>query len=324
MASLQASIVTMHAVDEAIHESHSAVVLRSPDGIEATYAPSVGMVGCSLRHDGDELLGQRGGLAKYAASGSTFGIPLLHPWANRLGSLEYEAAGRRVTLDPESPLLRLDPNGMPIHGLLNASPLWTVAETAAGGDAASLSAVLDFGAHQKLLEAFPFPHALRIDVRLAGSTLAIETTLSATGDTAVPVSFGYHPYFTLPGVPRADWLIELPVNRRLLLDERMIPTGDSEPVDEPPGPLGERSFDDGYADLSRPAVFALEGGGRRIEVEFGDGYRFAQVFAPPGQELICFEPMTAPTNALASGRDLSLVQPGASFKAAFEVRVGRV
>ena len=41
----------------------------------AVFAPDVGMVGCSLRHRGEELLGQRGGLAKYRESGSSFSIP---------------------------------------------------------------------------------------------------------------------------------------------------------------------------------------------------------------------------------------------------------
>ena len=53
------------------------------DGLEATFVPSAGMVGCSLRHRGEELLGQRGGLRTYIEERSTMGIPLLHPWANR-------------------------------------------------------------------------------------------------------------------------------------------------------------------------------------------------------------------------------------------------
>src|SRR3954468_2872805 len=126
----------MHAIEKTVYEGFPALALRSPDGLEVTYAPGVGMVGCSLRHDGEELLGQRGGLAKYEASGSTFGIPVLHPWANRLAGLTYEAAGRRVTLDRESPLVRLDANGLPIHGLCAASPYWEVRESSADDQAA--------------------------------------------------------------------------------------------------------------------------------------------------------------------------------------------
>src|SRR3954462_6125392 len=108
----------MHAIGETTYDGYPAVALRSPDGLEATYAPGVGMVGCSLRHDGDELLGQRGGLARYEATGSPLGTPRPTPWANRLAGFDYEAAGKHVELDRPSPPLSFDPNGLPIHGLL--------------------------------------------------------------------------------------------------------------------------------------------------------------------------------------------------------------
>jgi galactose mutarotase-like enzyme len=57
-------------------------------------------------------------------------------------------------------------------------------------------------------------------------------------------------------------------------------------------------------------------------VTFGPGYPVAQVFAPPGRDLVCFEPMTAPVNALASGQGLRWVAPGAAFRAAFTIAVG--
>src|SRR5215210_6655886 len=115
------------------------------------------MVGCSLKHAGQELLGHRGGLARYEATGSTMGIPLLHPWANRLADLRYSVGDRTVEIDPDSPVIRTDPNGLPIHGVVNASPYWELLGTVADDSSARLSARLDFGAHPELLEAFPFP-----------------------------------------------------------------------------------------------------------------------------------------------------------------------
>ena len=46
----------------------------------------------------------------------------------------------------------------------------------------------------------------------------------------------------------------------------------------------------------------LPTGGRQIEVSFGQGFPYAQVYAPDDDDVIAFEPMTAPTNALVSGR----------------------
>jgi aldose 1-epimerase len=149
----------------------------------------------------------------------------------------------------------------------------------------------------------------------------VRTTVSATGDAEVPLAFGYHPYFALPGVPREQWEVSLPVRRRLVLDEHAVPTGATEPVEPFRGAIGDRTWDDGFDRLVPGEPFAVAGGGRRIEVAFGEGYPVAQVFAPPGKELICFEPMTAPTNALVSGDGLRIVAPGESAAAEFAVRV---
>jgi galactose mutarotase-like enzyme len=45
------------------------------------------------------------------------------------------------------------------------------------------------------------------------------------------------------------------------------------------------------------------------------------VFAPAGRPFVCFEPMTAPTNALSSGRGLRWVMPGDQFTAVFSIAV---
>jgi galactose mutarotase-like enzyme len=264
------------------------------------------MVGCSLRVDGQEFLGQRGGLDKYRRTGSTFGIPLLHPWANRLDR----------TID--SPYARQDPNGLAIHGLLNGWPRWDVRHR----DAQAMTAAFDFGAHDELLALFPYPHALEVGVRVDGQSLEVVTRVRATGQVAVPIAFGWHPYVQIPGVPREEWEVTLPVRSRIVSDDRQIPTGRMQTVDYPmPMRLGDRAFDDGYADVEDGARFAVAGGGHRVEVEFVSGYPYAQVYAPPGDDLICFEPMTAPTNALETGEGLREAAPGEPFEAVFRIHV---
>jgi galactose mutarotase-like enzyme len=314
--------VAAYEVSGATRDGHPVRVLVARDAqLRAAFAPGVGMVGCSLEHRGEELLGQRGGLARYAEAGSSMGIPLLHPWANRLAGRRYEAAGRAVELDPERSPLRLDANGLPIHGLLTASPHWELTGEEADEAGARLRARLDFAAHEELTAGFPFPHALEVECALAGRTLSIETTLRATGDVAVPVSFGWHPYLRLPGVPRAQWRATLPVRRRARLDERGIPTGEAEPLGPPAGPLGERDLDELYVELCHPTELVLEGGGRRLELRFEQGYPCAQAYAPTGEEFLCFEPMTAPTNALVSGAGLRFVAPGERYVARFSLSV---
>jgi galactose mutarotase-like enzyme len=314
----------MHDLSESSADGFDTVVLSSEEAdLAATFVPSVGMVGASLTHRGEELLGQRKGLRAYAETGSSMGIPLLHPWANRLDGLRYEAAGRTVELDPGRSPLRLDEHGLPIHGVLTASPHWEVVETHAGAGGARLTARLDFAAHEELLAAFPFPHELSVEAELRGAALAVTTLVRPTGDVAVPVSFGWHPYLRLPGVVRPDWEVSMPVRQRAVLDERGIPTGETEDADFRTGRLGSRPLDDLYPALDSPARFTLSGGGRRIAVELGEGYGVAQVYAPPADEHICFEPMTAETNALVRGGPaLALVPPGGEYRAVFAIDVG--
>jgi aldose 1-epimerase len=310
--------------DERVDGLDGIALLSRAHDLRVAFAPAAGMVGYSLTHHGEELLGLRGGLKAYRERGSSFGIPLLHPWANRLASLSYSVGGRSVDLDGGRPPVHLDPNGLPIHGVVAGTPDWHESGRTPGGGTAAFGAQLDFAADEELMAAFPFPHELHVQVELREDTLTIATILVSTGSVAVPVSFGWHPYLRLPGIPRADWWVELPVRRRALLDGRGIPTGESERVAIEPGPLGARTYDDHFDQLDHPATFALEGGGRRIELELGEGYSHAQVYAPLGtgdEPYVCFEPMTAAVNALASGDGLRSVPPGGSFRADFTVRV---
>lgn len=284
--------------------------------LEAVFLPGRGMLGVSLRHRGEEILRRLENLEAAAAKGSTAGIPLLYPWANRLSGLRYRAAGREVVLDPHSPLLHFDEHGLPMHGIPWACLAWEV--TGAAPD--RLTARLDWS-HPDLLAVFPFPHLLRMEATLRPDGLTIRTTLESGGEGPVPVSFGFHPYFGLPGVARAEWRLSLPAMRRLELDRGGIPTGEEKAFVGFDGPLGDEAFDDGFALVSGAAVFTLAGGGRRVTVEFLSGYLFAQVFAPAGKEFVALEPMTAPTSALTTGRSLRLAGPGESFSAAFRIRV---
>jgi len=293
------------------------VALSDPSSpVTAQFVPDAGMIGISLTDAGVELLGQRGGLNAYIAAGKTMGLPLLYPWANRLGATTYTAEGATVALTLGENRVRPDPNGLPIHGVLAAYPGWRVTAESASG----LTAELDFGADPELLASFPFPHLLAAAVSLSERTLTVRTTVTATGDRAVPMCFGFHPYLRLPNVARADWIIETPSLRHLLLDDRGLPTGETAEQPADSQPLGDKAFDDGYDQVADGAIFAVCGGGRRIEVHFEQGYPAAQIFAPRSEDVVCFEPMAAPTDALGRGgyRSARLGEPAV---AVFSIRV---
>jgi aldose 1-epimerase len=294
----------------------SATTLAAGE-LAAVFLPGHGMLGISLTHRGAEILRRVEDLKAAAETGAVAGLPFLYPWANRLAGFRYEAAGRTVVLDPASPLLYFDANGLPMHGVPWPHLVWDVMETEAG----RLTASLDWS-RPECLAVFPFRHRLTMTASLQADSLTVETVLQAGDDGPVPVSFGFHPYIGLPDLPRSDWLVSLPAMRQFVLDRRMIPTGAEEPFAGFDDVLGQRDFDDGFALLEARASFSIAGAGRRITMELLEGYPNAQIYAPKGQDYIAFEPMTAPTNALISGEGLRLVEPSGQFRAVFRIRVG--
>ncbi len=325
-----------------VFDGEPAVTLAAGE-LEATFVPSLGMLGASLRFGGEEHLSLHGGLDAYR-EGHTTGMPLLAPWANRLAGFEYKAGGVSVEIDRKADGLHLDANGLPIHGTMAARP-WHVARVIADERAAVLVALFPFEGDE-LLAAFPFPHELEIEARvvpagppaastrppLAGAArpvrrgsparLVVATTVRPTGRRKVPVSFGWHPYFTLPGIKRGDLRLLLPPREHLVLDERGLPTGESARQKAEAELLGRRTFDDAYR-LRADRRLALEGDGSRLGIEFDRSYPFAQVFAPSGKSFVALEPMTAPVDALSSGA-CPVVAPGSSFTARFSVTIEHV
>jgi aldose 1-epimerase len=293
----------------------AAAVLTAGD-CEAVVLPSLGMLVASFTHRGDELVALPGGLGAYRARHTT-GIPLLYPWANRLGRDRYRQGD--VEVDLRGADLNRDDNGLPIHGLMLARPEWDVTRLGAGPRSARLAARFDFGAHEDLMAAFPFPHELAVDVTLAASGLRIVTTVRPNGPVSVPIAFGWHPYLRLPGTPRDRWELALPALAHAALDGRGIPTGRARPVEAVTAPLAGRDLDDLFA-LGSDRIITLATGDRRLTVTYDDGYPYAQVYAPAGKPFCAIEPMTAPTNALVSG-DHPSVRPDETFSAAFTLAV---
>jgi aldose 1-epimerase len=291
----------------------SAVSLAAAD-LRAVFLPHSGMLGASLQYRGHELLRRIDDLESAKRKGSTAGIPLLYPWANRLGALHYRAAGRDVDLDRTSACIHFDDHGLPMHGVPWGQLSWTIDEVRRD----YLRARQEWN-RPELLAVFPYAHRLEITAALSPTSLQLRTEVSGGSQSPVPISFGFHPYFGIPGVTRDQWRLQLPAMKKLQLDQRGIPTGTSQSFKAFDDSLGQNSFDDGFALLDKTADFSLSGGAWKITIRFLEGFSYAQVFAPLGKEFIALEPMTAPANALISGDGLGILEPGGQFVASFRI-----
>jgi aldose 1-epimerase len=257
-----------------------------------------------------------------------FGNPLLSPWANRIDGDAYFANGKRYVLNPHLGNFRRDRHEKPLHGVLAYAP-WELKSVAADSSGAVLVSRLEFWRQPDWMAQFPFAHALEVTHRLRDGALEIETVVENLSSEPMPVSLGYHPYFQVSDAPRDEWAIHLPARKHVRTTEELIPTGEIEPNTlADPLPLAGVQLDDGFVDLERGpdgrAVFWLQGRKQRVLVEFGPEYPVAVVFAPPGRGFVCFEPMTAVTNAFnlahAGRLPIPSIPPGQRFRASFRIR----
>ena len=313
-------------------------VVRLSDAVrqaEVAIAITVGNMAYQFRKGGENILWfPYAGPAGMQSKPAFCGIPFLAPWANRLDGDAYWVNGRHYRLNAELANIRRDSHQLPIHGLLNFSPRWELADSGADEVSAWSTSRLDFTRHPDLLAQFPFAHSITMTHRLRDGELEIETAIENHSAEAMPVAVGHHPYFCLQDVPREEWTVHLAARDHLKLNEMLTPTGERRPVEFPdPYSLKGAILDDVFGNLVRDpdgrARFWVQGGGRRITVTYGPKYTVAIVYAPAGKDFICFEPMSAVTNAFNLAHagvygELQSVAPGDVWRESFWVSLSQV
>jgi galactose mutarotase-like enzyme len=296
-------------------DGFDVVRLCSQDAFDATFAPQAGLTCCSLRHGDAELLGERFGLAAYATCGITMGMSLMHPWADRLSRWSYTACGATVRL-PVSPRLHTDRWGLPVNGVQSCGHAWVLEDSDADGESAWLAATLPFDRDPRQLELFPFPHRLHLRAQVTGCSLRISAEIEATGGVAVPVCFGYRLYLRREQ-PGGEATIVLPSRLRVVTDERLLPTGATEPLEMNAATLGIDELHEVFA-FGADRRLTIASDARRLTFESLTGFPLAQVRSVASEPHVVVEALTVAPDALS--RDaFPLATPGRPYRAALRL-----
>jgi len=244
---------------------------------------------------------------------------VLAPWPNRLGDGRYEFSGLRAQAALDEP-----ERGNAIHGLVRWLP-WHLEAHAQN--------VLTVACPVRPTPGYPFRLDLRIEYRLGRDGLTVTTTAQNPGAVTLPFGLGFHPYLTV-GTGRIDTAsLTLPVARRVVLDSRSLPTGDVQPVagteyDFTGGRLiGPTRMDTAFTDLDRQrdgvarATLEAPGTGRSVELWMDDRFKYLMCYTgdtvdeePRRRTALAVEPMTCPPDALRSGKDLIVLEPGQEWQ----------
>ena len=129
----------------------------------ATFLPELGMLGASLRRDGARVPRASTAALDGYGHGHTTGLPLLAPWANRLGAGRLQRRGRSVDLDRRRRAAP-DANGLPIHGTMTAAAGWESWRTSPTPAERCCRPASTSAPEPDLLASFPFPHDLTVVV----------------------------------------------------------------------------------------------------------------------------------------------------------------
>jgi aldose 1-epimerase len=284
------------ANDYAVHrQTRSGVeifILEQAGQAQAEVAPALGNNCFALRAASDVL--EPVAFDDFVSRPTSYGIPVLFPFPNRLRDGQFIFQGTTYQLNP------------PRHGFVR-DKAWTVVEAEASEiDGAWLRCrfdARDYG--EAILDQFPFPFVLEMTYRLHDGRLGIHLTATNTGERAMPAGFGLHPYFRRP----ARGTIQVPASHRWELADS-LPTGKVMEVDETydlrqPRDLNGLVLDDIYSGLSATAAAVTEcrltdeTEGVETVVEFSPRqFPFVVVYTPPApRPAICIEPNSCPTDA---------------------------
>lgn len=306
-------------------------VIRLKDSahkIEVSIIPSLGNNACEMKVNGKNILwSSYPTLKEYLDKPVQIGNPFLSPWANRIDGDTYWANGKKYLLNPELKNFRYDNNHKPIHGLVVYAKEWKVTGIKADSRSAAVTSRLEFWRRPDWMAQFPFAHNIEMTYRLKDGTLEVETVVENLSAEPMPLSLGYHTYYRIDDSPRDDWKLHVPARDHVEASEVLIPTGEIRAATlTDPQPLRGFRLDDGFTNLVRDsagrAEFWVQGRDQKIKVIFGPKYYVAVVFAPPGRDFVCFEPMVGITNAFNLAhvgiyKELQSIPPGGSWKESF-------
>lgn len=283
----------------------TVITLRSGH-LHAEVLPSVGGGLARLDWMGLEVLRAAGPDATLPSQLACF--PLV-PWSNRMAPAGFVCDGR---------IIRPEPNRVgepcPVHGDGWQQP-WQVTDQQR--DAVTL--VLDRRAAQ------PFSYEARLHYALDGDALKVCLEVRNTGAVRLPFGLGLHPWLPRPGEARvqaradAVWLSggdRLPSSR--------VPVPEEWDFNDP-RPLPPAGVDHVFCGWDGEASIAWPSTGLTLRIHADMGYYI--VYAPPGRDFFCFEPVDHAINAhnLPGGpaaNGLTILDPGQSLQRQVSFSVG--
>lgn len=255
-------------------------------------------------------------LEQFAERPTSYGIPILFPFPNRVRDGAFMFRGQRYRVEPNR------------HGFVRDKKWEVLSSGASERDGAWVTSRLRATNYPgEIFGQYPFPFELEVTHRLKDGCLELATEIKNLGSTEMPCGFGLHPYFSCSEAAT----IQVPAQKRWELSEN-LPSGRLLPVEglfdlRAPTHVQGMVLDDIFTELvadEKGLVRCRLGDpvkGVETTIEFDAGeFPHVVVFKPPApRRAICIEPYTCPTDGFnlqdrGIEANLMVLKPGGSKK----------
>ncbi|GIM45116.1 aldose 1-epimerase [Collibacillus ludicampi] len=227
-----------------------------------------------------------------------YGTPILFP-PNRIGDGRFTFNGRTYHFDMNEKDKRNH-----LHGFLYREK-WERVRAEVKNDRVVLETEIDSTVHPEIVRQFPHPFTVRMTYLLEGERIQQNATILNRDKEAFPWGLGYHTTFLFP---EDACTFSLTAEKRWILNERLLPTGELEEIEDREQwqkgiRLKERALDDAFLSSASPrgrneAVIANERLGLRITYWADENFKHWVVYNADGKQgFVCPEPYTWVTNA---------------------------
>lgn len=244
----------------------------------------------------------------------------LFPFVNRLEEGRYHFNGK----DYQFPINETDTNNA-LHGFLYSEPF----EVLGYEKTENKSVVHLLYKYHGERPYYPFHFQIELWYRFLNNNIFnLEFSICNTGEAEAPMGWGWHPYFTFHR-PVDEIELYLPSDKRVAIDNRMLPTG-------------YFKFDDRYINGKKISGDKIDGSFRldtnekrnifliseadhaKIEISPDHTFPYTHIFIPPNRQSIAIEPITSGINSYNTGDGLIRIQPGASYSGNIIVTVTNI
>ncbi|MEP7279007.1 MAG: aldose 1-epimerase [Bacteroidota bacterium] len=236
---------------------------------------------------------------------TSFKSSKLSPFACRIPGGRYQYEGQEFELENKFT------DGTAIHGLLY-NKVFKKTESFSDEQKACVAFTYQYKEEDN---GYPFYYSCGIRYTLLPQqTLQVQTTIINLDDLPIPMTDGWHPYFSLGGKVN-DWLLYFGADTMVEFNDKLVPTGKLLRYDvfNTARAVGDTQLDNCFLLNGREGYPACtlrnEAAGLQVNLFPDASYPYLQIYIPPHRKSIAIENLSAAPNAFNNNMGLLMMQP---------------